>query len=99
MPYAPSWSECRPTVGATVRYLGERHASFDESITYPQYILPDYAAVDLRAGLQVGSFNTQLYIHNLLDKRGQLSIIYPQFGPRVAITQPRTIGVQVSTRF
>jgi len=89
----------QPTIGTTVRYIGDRYASFDQSTSYPQYYLPEYTSVDLRAGLTLGSTKLQLYIHNLFDERGQLGLLFPQFGARVAIMQPRTIGIAATTRF
>jgi outer membrane receptor protein involved in Fe transport len=89
----------QPTLGATLRYVGERQSSFDESTSFPQYDLPDYTTFDLRAGLNFGNINTQFYIHNLTDERGQLSLFFPQFGARVAILQPRTIGVSLTMQF
>lgn len=94
----------QPTIGATLRYVGERPASYDAATSPPQYWLPAYEAVDLRAGLVFGAFSTQLYVHNLLDERGQvaprMSGITAATGPyAVAILQPRTFGVRVSTSF
>jgi iron complex outermembrane receptor protein len=89
----------QPTVGATLGHVGEREVSFDASTAYPQYHLPEHTTVDVRAGVTLGTMRTQLYVHNLFDERGQQSIILPQFGARVAIVQPRTIGVTVTTRF
>jgi iron complex outermembrane recepter protein len=94
----------RPTVGASVRYVSDRTASFDQSVGFPQYNLPAYAAVDLRSGFVLNAASAhsvafQLYVHNLLDRRGQLAD-YNNFGPgRVAILQPRTIGISASTHF
>jgi len=89
----------QPTVGATLRNVAERNTSFDASVSYPQYRLPEYTIVDVRAGLTFGRVSTQLYVHNVFDKRGQLSVIFPQFGDRVAILQPRTAGISFSTKF
>lgn len=89
----------QPTVGATARYISKRSASFENNVSFPQYRLPDYTTVDLRTGFTLGSVDAQLYVHNLFDEHGQQSIVVPQFGARVAIVQPRTIGVTVTTRF
>lgn len=87
----------RPTVGATLRYVDERKAGFGPT-AYP---LPDYTTVDLRAGLTFNSVKAQLYVHNLLDERGQLSAIISaaRVLPVPAIMQPRTIGLTVTTQF
>lgn len=96
--YELSVGQVRPTVGGTLRYVSDRRVSFDAS-TLPQYRLPDYATVDLRAGLTLHPVNVSLFVRNLLDERGQLSVILPQFGNRIAILQPRTIGVAVTRPF
>ena len=88
-----------PTFGATVRHIGDRTSSFDASTSRPQYHLPSYTTFDLRGGLMLGSINTQLYIHNLSDKRGQLSASTFAGLQQIAIMQPRTYGVTLSCEF
>jgi iron complex outermembrane recepter protein len=90
--------EWAPTIGATVRYVSDRMASFDDSAGFPQLQLPSYAVVDLRSSLQIGRFQGQLYVHNLLDKRAELSA-YTFNGLKVAIMQPRTVGVRLVGHF
>jgi outer membrane receptor protein involved in Fe transport len=93
----------QPRVGATVRYVSSREASFDNNLGVLQYRLPGYTTVDARGSFAVGSVDVQLYAHNILDERGQLSAGtgYSSFGgpAQVSIQQPRTIGFMVSTRF
>ena len=89
----------QPTVGATVRYIDARWASWVDSVSNPQYHIPDYTTVDLRTGLTVDKVSLQLYVHNLFDERAQLSA-YTQLGTaQVAIMQPRTIGITASAHF
>ena len=90
----------RPTVGATLRYVTRRMASFDQSLANPQYTLPAYALLDLRAGVTVHTITAQLYIHNVLDRLGQLSA-NTGYGPyaQVAIVQPRTVGITLSMSY
>jgi hypothetical protein len=97
--YELPFTAVHPTLGVTVRRISERTASFNQSPSYPQYTLPAYTTLDLRAGLEIGALSTQFYVRNLLDEEGELSIIFPQFGGRVAILQPRTFGVSVATSF
>lgn len=101
--YAFANDGLQPTVGATFRYLTERPTSFNNTVgtpgVAPQYRLPDYTTVDLRTGVSLNAVNIQLYIHNVFDEHGQLSIITPQLGARVAIQQPRTIGISATTHF
>ena len=89
-----------PTVGGTLRHVSDRTVDF--SGTRPaniQPVVPQYTVFDLRGGITIRTANLQLYVHNVFDERGQLSVILPQFGDRVAILQPRTVGVNVSTKF
>ena len=90
----PVWS-LKPTVGATIRYVDDRVNGFGSTA----YRLPDYATVDLRTGFTLERVNIQLYVRNFFDERGQLSLMQPQFGGRVAILQPRTIGLSATTHF
>jgi iron complex outermembrane receptor protein len=87
------------TVGGTLRYVSDRNASFDKSAGFPQYHLPKYATVDLHTGFTFRSVNLQLYVHNLLDERGQLSALTWRGEPAVGILQPRTIGISTTTQF
>jgi len=88
-----------PTFGTTVTHVSDRTTSFDRSTSFTQYHLPAYTTLDLRAGLTFGAVTTQLYVHNVTDQRTQLSLMFAQFGGRVAIGQPRTIGVMATTDF
>jgi len=98
--YAISSQSLHPTVGATFRYIGERLAGFNQSATSPQYQLPAYRSFDLRAGLNINSLAFQLFVHNLLDERGQLSAFTGR-GPysQVSMLQPRTIGMSLTAHF
>jgi iron complex outermembrane recepter protein len=92
-----AWS---PTLGASIRHVSERTGSFDASTQYPQYRLPEYTMVDLRAGFAVGNVDAQLYLRNVFDERAQLSAstyIAPE--AQVAILQPRTLGIVATARF
>src|SRR5262249_44746266 len=68
----PFSRELSPYLGATIRYIGDRHASFDANVNYPQYDLPEYTTLDVRTGLTLGTVDAQLYVHNVTDERGQL---------------------------
>jgi len=100
----PAW---QPRVGATLRYVDARWASYDNAgnVTgIPQYHLPDYTVMDLHGGVSIGRSDIQLYIRNVFDKRAQLSAVTEfavnEFGPtEVAMVQPRTVGITLTTRF
>jgi outer membrane receptor protein involved in Fe transport len=92
-------TDLRPTLGASLRYVTDRKASFDASTADPQYSLPAYALVDLRAGLTIHTVNAQLFVHNLCDRMGQLSANTGYGTAQVAIVQPRTYGIALSMAF
>ena len=85
----------RPTIGARLLYVDDRTTGFGDLAP----TLPEYTTVDLYAGLQFEAVGVQLYIRNLLDERGQVSLMLPQFGPRIAVLEPLTIGINLTTRF
>lgn len=96
-------SPLHPSLGATLRYVSNRTASFNANAQLPQYRLPDFASVDLRAGVTAGPVDVRLYVRNLFDERGQLSAqtVLSSFGgpAQVTIVRPRTVGLELSTRF
>ncbi|ALJ14549.1 TonB-dependent receptor [Sphingopyxis macrogoltabida] len=96
-------SALRPSIGASLRYVADRTSSFDLNGGFPQYAIPDYVTVDLRAGFSAGPVDAQLFVRNLFDVRGQLSAetsLSILDGPaQVTILQPRTIGLSLSSRF
>lgn len=92
-------SPVAPTIGATVRRISTRYASFNASTSLPQYRLPAYTSVDLRAGFSIAPLDVQFYVRNLFDGRGQYSEAAFGAVAQVAMQQPRTIGVVLSSRF
>jgi outer membrane receptor protein involved in Fe transport len=116
LPNTPRWSLTAATdyrvfdgdhlsgsVGASWKYLGKRTASFDASASIPQYVLPSFHTVDLRASLEAARWTLDLYVRNLFDTRGQLSATTAfafAGGPaRVTVNRPRTFGAILTTRF
>ena len=101
--YQVPQTNLQPTIGATLRYVSDRNSGYDNSTVIPQFYLPGYTVVDLRTGLSLSSMKLQLYVHNLLDRRGELSAgNVGQFGSpyaAVSILQPRTVGMYLTTRF
>lgn len=101
--YRDDGSDLQPTFGGTLRFVSDRYAGFDGNPNLPQYRVGDYATVDLRAGVALGRIDAQLFVRNLFDDRGAMSVstaLAALGGPaRVAILQPRTIGFNLSTRF
>jgi len=97
--YAFAGVRTQPTLGASLRYIGDRWVSFDNNAGFPQYNLPSYGVVDLRAGVVLDPVRLQLYIRNLSNKLGQTSGYTWQGNPRPDILQPRTVGITATTRF
>ena len=89
----------RPTIGITVRFVSDRKASFDASPSFPQYHLPAYTMIDLRAGASFGRADLKIFVRNFFDERAQLSANTNRGYSQPAIAQPRTIGVSASTSF
>ena len=87
------------TARADNTYVGSRT---DE--TYSINELPSYDLTNLRAGLDGGRWSAVLFMNNVADKRALLNNItqdavnLPTYN-RVAVTQPRTVGVDMKYRF
>ena len=104
--YSLSGSSLQPTVGFSVRYVGDRWTTFGvpPSTPRPQFHLSSYTVADLRSGMTLGDTVLQLSVRNVFDKRAQLTTptisVFPRTGP-IGITtlQPRTYGVDVFTKF
>jgi iron complex outermembrane recepter protein len=87
------------TARADNTYVGSRT---DETYSINQ--LPSYDLTNIRAGLDGGHWSAILFMNNVADKRALLSDItqaavnLPTFN-RVAVSQPRTVGVDLNYRF
>jgi len=101
--YELSGEGWKPVVGATVRFISDRRASFDANPGLPQYDLPDYASVDLRLGGTFGPVEARFFVRNLFGEAGQISaatVLSVVGGPaQVTMIQPRTVGVSATARF
>jgi len=90
-------------VGVAHRYVGERQAGFEGSVSLPTYRLPAYSVTDFQAGMQFGAVALDVYMRNAFDRQGQSSAstsLVPLGGPvQVTPIQPRSVGVNVSTSF
>lgn len=66
--------------------------------------LPSYDLTNIRAGVDAGHWNAVLFVNNVADKRALISNItqaaenIPTFN-RVAVSQPRTVGIDLNYRF
>ena len=75
-----------------------------QDVTFGLNTLPAYDLVDLRGGLKTGPWKATLFISNATNKiayladTGALSANVPIFN-RVAVTQPRTYGVDLTYKY
>jgi outer membrane receptor protein involved in Fe transport len=87
------------TARADNTYTGSRT---DETYSINQ--LPSYDLTNIRAGLDGGRWSAVLFVNNVADKRALLSNItqdavnLPTYN-RVAVSQPRTLGIDLNYRF
>jgi outer membrane receptor protein involved in Fe transport len=90
-----------------IDFVGRANNSYVGSmqdITYVRNDLPGYDLVDLRAGVEAKAWSAYLFIDNatnktaLLTDTAALSANVPVFN-RVAVNQPRTIGLDLSYKY
>ena len=80
-------------------YVGTR-----TDATYATNHLPSYDLTNLRAGIERGRWKAVVFANNLLNTRAllsnspQLSVYIPTFD-RVAVSQPLTVGIDLSYHF
>ncbi|WP_447765136.1 TonB-dependent receptor [Sphingopyxis panaciterrae] len=112
LPNNPKWSgslsadyrtpvsgDWQAVVGATAKFVGQRHAALRSSLVLPDYLMPSYALFDLRAGLESDRVDIGLFVRNLTDKRAQLSAAATSGINEVLVQRPRTIGVAVTFKY
>ena len=116
------WGAATAFVGGTLAYIGKQRDNFGSELLgfdsegnaifeiVPQRRIPDYATVDLRAGVEFDRFTLEAYVKNLTNTEGVSSLalledqslgnnILPGNALRAALTRPRTIGVSLSAGF
>lgn len=94
-----AWGEWQADFGATAKYDGTRHSGFTSSMQIPDYVLPSYTLLDLRAGINDGRTDVMLYVNNVTNDRAELAAT-TSFGPtEITIQRPRTIGARVTLHF
>jgi iron complex outermembrane receptor protein len=80
-------------------YVGSRT---DE--TYAINTLPSYDLTNIRSGIESDHWSAYLFLNNVADRRAYLSdvtqdaINLPTFN-RIAVSQPRTVGIDLNYRF
>jgi outer membrane receptor protein involved in Fe transport len=79
-------------------YVGDRIGDF--AVTPARQVLPGYAQMNVHGAMDYRSWTGELYINNLMDKRGLLyggiGSIYPAYFNYVT---PRTVGITVGKSF
>ena len=92
-----AWDGARAYVGGNFRWVSDQftggfsptyRADFGERLE-----IDSYATVDLRAGVDMGRFNVQLYAKNLFDTDGFGNLAYPRVVP--ASLEPASTGASL----
>lgn len=117
LPYIPEWSfavngdyewpvlsASTAYVGGTVAYTGERTGAFNNRTADGSLREADsYTTLDLRAGVDTGTWYFELYGKNLTDEEGITSIggasTLPNGAINLGLIRPMTIGLTVGARF
>ena len=118
LPYAPHWNaslsadygwtmgDISPYVGADIARVGRRFGNFDvayEALVGSRARLPGYTTANLRAGAKVSGFDVSLYVKNVGNSRGLVSVgtVGVRPGGTVAVSpiMPRTVGATVGYAF
>jgi outer membrane receptor protein involved in Fe transport len=84
-------------VGADWRHVGRTAGSFNNP-GIPRFEHPAYDVVDLRAGISDGRWSLMLFARNIGDERGQTADLNLGLA-KVAVIQPRTFAISLSTSF
>ena len=95
IPLASGWTG---DLGADFSYLGGRQADFNRNLS-PRLPLPAFTTVDLRASLQFKSSEIHLYVDNVANTRGIVTITTNFIPASEGVTRPRTVGLALIERF
>jgi len=97
--------------GGSVRVLGEQSGDFDATFRAAngrQRLVKSYDVIDLRAGVDFGKFEVEVFGRNLTNSQGRTSTgaltasglpTTPNGAIETGIIRPRTIGISLSTEF
>jgi outer membrane receptor protein involved in Fe transport len=101
VPLGESWTG---SVGASFTYVGARYEYLSSSSTDPRLRAPSYSTFDLRASARHNGWLASLYMRNVTNSRGIITINYGgEYGNTGnyddAVVQPRTIGLSLSKTF
>ena len=97
----PVFANFSAYVGGSETYTGTRYTAFSPtvSIIEPHVELPSYSTLQLRAGLDNGHYDIQIYGNNP-DQQGRHSRLHANSGGAnqtglASFIQPRTLGIEV----
>jgi len=97
----PVSDDVRMFIGASVRFEGRRRSDFNATIG--QTSVPSYTSVDLRGGVDWRNYRAELYVKNVSDERGILSLggfgSTPNGALQAGVIRPRTIGLSLSATY
>jgi outer membrane receptor protein involved in Fe transport len=100
---AAAFADYKYFVGATWSYVGGRSTDFGSDVTQLlQVHLPSYNTYGARVGLDNDRWRWTLYGKNLSNSRGITaygSSGSPGLNGEIAVTQPLTVGLTLSTKF
>lgn len=116
LPWSPKWSftlngdyrfmtggEWTPYVGGSLRYIGERSSDFQAGASQVQ--LPDYAALDLRGGVDWQNLELEFYGKNVTSAKGYTAFsatgtsAASGLSANAALIAPATFGVVLRAKF
>ncbi len=94
----PLFAQWKGQVGGDWRYVDQTMGGF-AAAGGVRFVHPSYNLLDLRAGVTNDQWTLMVYAKNIGDDIGQTSDL--NLGPftRVAVLQPRTFEISLSTRF
>jgi outer membrane receptor protein involved in Fe transport len=119
LPWVPRWSGAvhgdyefpigggaEAFLGASLNYVGKRVTELNERTPDNETIdIPDYAEVDLRAGVNVDRWSIEAFAKNLFDAGGITSAFgfapgnFPNDAAGIAVIRPRTIGLVATVKY
>lgn len=93
------------SIGAALTYVGDRRGEFvaSEAETSLRQVYPEYATLDINAGLEIEKLKFNFFVQNVTNKRGLIGGGYynqTSFNNNwFNYTPPRTIGLNVEYSF
>jgi iron complex outermembrane recepter protein len=101
----PVGSIMQGSCGFTYAYQGSRHTNWSENVISPDVVLPAYATLALRAGIEWDQYSVQVRASNLTDEyeyaTNNANNIFPGQGALALryVIPPRTYAVDFSVKF